>query len=199
VEPHGFTTVAPTYILSDTSPPHVTFRQSTVRHPSCGPLRRHKLVVLRWRVWGKAASPGRRLAVQLIPFQISSERNLEQCSPSPSAEALGTDPLPRARLGEPPGETGPRVRSVPVRPISLHRILKLPWCLYIIGLTGPEEQCYGISLASGLAYGAIANPPCPSLPPEARLRSANLPAIKVNGTVGAPNKYLIQMDEPTTW
>ena len=55
---------------------------------------------------GRTAWPCRYLAPQLVPFETSSERNVEQCSPSPSATAPTGHATPRKSQLAPPSFLG---------------------------------------------------------------------------------------------
>jgi len=55
---------------------------------------------------GRTAWPCRCLSPQLVPFETSSERNVEQCSPSPSATAPKGHATPRKSQLAPPSFLG---------------------------------------------------------------------------------------------
>jgi hypothetical protein len=55
---------------------------------------------------GGTAWPCRCLAPQLVPFETSSERNIEQCSPPPSATAPTGHATPRKSPLTPPSFLG---------------------------------------------------------------------------------------------
>ena len=57
--------------------------------------------------------------MQLVPFWIASERNFEQCSPSPSATAATGHATPRKSQSA-------QLSSLDLEDYNLHRRLKLP-------------------------------------------------------------------------